>query len=444
MKLNHKYSLWFLFVAVCVGLISLAWVRQAQSVRSRFEAFANDATPRLILLGQLKAGFLSIRQDLQESTDPELLEVAERRFRQDADRFVKGVDVYSRGAKDIADQEFERTLQRAREALLQVGEHIFASAHRQEPVRPALATLRFVEGGFIKSIDRVIERQVQETRFQKAALARDAGRAARFSIWAAVLLCLLAVGLGSFLGRTAEAALARAREQLAQSEKLAALGQFAAGVAHEVKNPLAIIQGGVEFLGLKAQDEDTRQTVRMIEESVTRADTIIRDLLKFARPSAQKRETVSPEELVKATVSLLTYGGALKQVTVETRLEHRATVDVDKNQIQQVLLNVMMNAVDAMPGGGSLTVTVAPDALAGGRAACAIAVKDTGEGIAPEHLSKLFEPFFTTKRDKKGTGLGLSVSKTIVESHGGALRITSAQGQGTTVTLVLPATGGQG
>ena len=418
-------------------------MRQAQSVRSRFEAFANDATPRLILLGQLKVGFLSIRQDLQESTDPELLEAAEGRFRQDADRFVKGVDVYSRGAKDIADREFEGTLQRAREALLQAGEHIFASAHRQEPVGPALATLRSVEGGFIKSIDRAIERQVQETRFQKAALRRDAGRAAHFSIWAAVLLALLAVGLGSFLGRTAEAALARAREQLAQSEKLAALGQFAAGVAHEVKNPLAIIQGGVEFLGLKAADEETRNTVRMIEESVQRADTIIRDLLKFARPSAQQREAVSPEELVRGTINLLTYGGALKQVAVQTRVEAKAPrVEVDKNQIQQVLLNVMMNAVDAMPGGGSLTVTIEPSSLDGGRAACAVAVADTGEGIAPEHLAKLFEPFFTTKRDKKGTGLGLSVSKTIVESHGGVLRIASTQGKGTVVTLVLPAMGG--
>ncbi|GEM_PF-7034344 len=591
MKLNHQFSLWLLFIALCVGLVSLAWVQRAQAVKARFDAFANFTTPGLVALGQLKASSLQIRRDVDDlaaAVEAPAREAVEAQLRHDLARYHEWHTVYRGVALDAQDREFERTIQR-------VGE-----AWEQHAAAGSLKDVRGLEQGFVKSLDRAIGRQLKEAQAQKAALGRDAERAVRLSVWAAVILGLLAIGLGAFIAGTvarplgrlgadmrrvgrgelshrtkvrskdeigdlagafnrmaedleqttvskryvdqiitsmadilivadeagrvqsvnaaavrilgyseqellgrplsalfvagavapgvanaeaacqakdgrsipvllsaapmrgegrqglvcvaldmtdrkrAEAALEQARQQLAQSEKLAALGQFAAGVAHEVKNPLAIIQGGVEFLGLKAADEDTRQTVRMIEESVTRADTIIRDLLKFARPSAQKREAVAPEELVRGTINLLTYGGALKQVQVKTRIDAAlARLEVDKSQIQQVLLNVMMNSVDAMPGGGSLTVSAGATMLDGGRAGCAIAVADTGEGIAPEHLAKMFEPFFTTKRDKKGTGLGLSVSKTIVESHGGTMRIASEPGKGTVVTLVLPATGGQ-
>ncbi len=246
--------------------------------------------------------------------------------------------------------------------------------------------------------------------------------------------------------KKAYADLQQAQQQLVQSEKLAALGRFSAGVAHEVKNPLGIILGGVEFLRRKitGADDDTNTALQMVEKSVLRADTIVRDLLRFARPSQLTKEIVSPEEIVNGTVSLLTYTGTAKRIKVETRFAHGgAKIAVDKNQIQQVLLNLAMNAVDAMPHGGSLTF--ATSAKADHPAACRIEVADSGEGIAKENLAKLFEPFFTTKRDKKGTGLGLSISKTIVESHGGALTIDSQLGKGTTVRLTLPLhTGGSG
>ncbi len=240
--------------------------------------------------------------------------------------------------------------------------------------------------------------------------------------------------------------LKQAQDQLVQSEKLSALGRFAAGIAHEVKNPLGIVLGGVEFLesqlsvGSNLQPiEETRTSLAMIKDAVQRADTIVRDLLKFARPSQLKREPVALSGLVQETIALLTYGGSLKKVQTQTQFATGAiSVEVDKNQIQQVLLNLMMNAIDAMGGAGKLFVRtrLAQDP---GKTLAAIEIEDTGEGIRVENLSRLFEPFFTTKRDKKGTGLGLSISKTIVESHGGSISVASQVGKGTVFTVVLPA-----
>ncbi len=241
--------------------------------------------------------------------------------------------------------------------------------------------------------------------------------------------------------RNAYAELQEAQQQLVQSEKLAALGRFAAGVAHEVKNPLAIILGGVDLLRSEVANptDDAKTSFELIERSVHRADTIVRDLLKFARPSTLQKERVKPEELVNGTLALLAYSGALKEIEAATQFAHgRLELDVDKNQIQQVLLNLFMNAVDAMRAGGRLVVSTAAEA-SDGRQHCVIEVADTGEGIAPENLRKLFEPFFTTKRDRKGTGLGLSISKTIVESHAGRVAVRSELGKGTVFTVVLPA-----
>ncbi len=234
----------------------------------------------------------------------------------------------------------------------------------------------------------------------------------------------------------AYADLQRAQSQLVQAEKMAALGRFSSGIAHEVKNPLGIVLGGVEYLQrkLSAADADTQTALEKVKESTLRADGVVRGLLQFARPSQLKMEKVHAQEIVKESLGLLQYRGPLKGIAVHTDFrEGDLLVDLDKNRMQQVLFNLLANAVEAMPSGGTLTLKTFREG-----ASVVIQVTDTGEGIPKENLSKLFEPFFTTKRDRKGTGLGLSISKMIVENHRGMLLVESEPGKGTTFRITLP------
>jgi len=244
----------------------------------------------------------------------------------------------------------------------------------------------------------------------------------------------------------ASAKLKEAQYGLVQSEKLAALGRFSSGVAHEVKNPLGIILGGTEYLERKLQteDKDIKTALKKIKESTLRADTIVRNLVKFAMPSEIKTEKVTPQELINDTISLLKYQSSLVNVEITTEFsKENIHVDIDKNQMQQVLFNIFVNAIDAMPNGGDINVKTyyaSGEEFSRGENVCVIEVADTGEGITKENLPRLFEPFFTTKRDKKGTGLGLAMSKTIAENNHGSLLVESELGKGTTLRVVLPLT----
>ena len=244
--------------------------------------------------------------------------------------------------------------------------------------------------------------------------------------------------------KKAYADLKATQQELIQSEKLAALGRFSSGVAHEIKNPLGVILGGTEFLENKFNqaEPDLRKAIEKIKYATRRANTIVQDMLKFAKPSDLKAEKIRLKDMVKETLSLLEFGTSLKNIKIETYFPREGlSIEVDKNQIQQVFFNLMMNAVDAMPRGGKLRIKAyemeEPGNHPDGRF-CAIEIKDSGEGIPEENLKRLFEPFFTTKRDKKGIGLGLSMAKIIVENHKGNLEIDSTLGEGTTAKIVLP------
>ncbi len=233
------------------------------------------------------------------------------------------------------------------------------------------------------------------------------------------------------------------QSQLIQSEKLAALGRFSSGIAHEIKNPLGIILGGVEFVEIKLSkvNGDIKTAIEKIKESIARADTIVHGLLKFSRPSELKIEIANPEDLIHDTLSLLKYRAHLHNIRIETQSpEDTLSVEVDKNQIQQVLFNILINATEAMPNGGKITVKTYKGVSDNpfDKQSCSIEIADTGEGISKDNLSMVFEPFFTTKREKKGTGLGLSIAKMIVENHGGDLAIDSQENKGTQVKISLP------
>jgi PAS domain S-box-containing protein len=224
-------------------------------------------------------------------------------------------------------------------------------------------------------------------------------------------------------------------QQLVQSGKLAAIGQLAAGVAHEINNPLFAILALTEFL-IKDSIAGTKQYERLelIQQTGLEIKEIVRALLDFARENADERHVVSLEDVIRSTVDLIRRTNAHKGVElVDTYDGSDALVNASANQLKQVFLNLTANARQAMPNGGTIRV----DMRRAGNSVITT-VSDDGPGIEPEVLERIFDPFFTTKRDTGGTGLGLSVSLGIAEMHGGSLTAASEPGHGATFVLRLP------
>jgi PAS domain S-box-containing protein len=227
----------------------------------------------------------------------------------------------------------------------------------------------------------------------------------------------------------------RMQQQLVQSGKLAAIGELAAGVAHEINNPLFAILGLTEFL-LKEAEPDSKavQRLELIQQTGLEIKEIVRALLDFARENAEDRHVVPLEDVVLATVDLVRRTNAHKGVElVDSYDASGAPVTASPNQLKQIFLNLIANARQAMPNGGTVRVDVRQD----GDWVIAT-VGDDGPGIEPAVLERIFEPFFTTKRLTGGTGLGLSVSLGIAEAHGGSLTASSGQAGGAIFTLRLP------
>lgn len=262
-----------------------------------------------------------------------------------------------------------------------------------------------------------------------------------------------------------------AREEAVRSEKMASVGLLAAGTAHEIGTPLAAIMGYAGILRDEfGEDKEKADYLARIEEEAGRIDRIVRGLLDYARPRRYEREEVDVVELVRSTIDMLDSQGAFRNVRVS--LEAAAPVPrphTDRHQLQQVLTNLLINARDAMPDGGTVSVTVftagnepgasqdRPSVKVMGRrkddfggAFCArlpagpaydclcVEVKDTGVGIDPDNLARIFDPFFTTKEPGKGTGLGLAVTARIVDALGGRITVKSVPGEGSVFTVWLP------
>ena len=225
------------------------------------------------------------------------------------------------------------------------------------------------------------------------------------------------------------------QQQLVQSEKLAAIGQLTAGIVHDVKNPLAVIKGLAEVLLDEPQhDAETQTHLASIRDSAAKANQIVSDLLKFARQSKLERTHRDLRETVQASLRLTKYLARKAHVQVSAELpEQSVMLTYDAQQIEQVLINMIHNAIQAMPEGGSLRLS-----LGASEDMVALTIQDTGTGIAPENLSRIFDPFFTTKPEGEGTGLGLSVGYGIIADHGGYIEVDSTPGQGTTFMISLP------
>jgi len=222
-----------------------------------------------------------------------------------------------------------------------------------------------------------------------------------------------------------------AQAQVVKSERLAAIGQLAAMVGHDLRNPLASIAGAQYYLKRKLAlqiDEKTKEMLEVIERSVYHSEKIIADLLDYSRELHLELEETSPKAVVKEALDLVQIPTTIT-ISDQTHAEHSIVVDIEK--AKRVFANIIKNAVDAMSDGGKMTITsrMLEDN-------CEIALKDTGKGMTPETLDKIWSPLFTTKT--KGVGLGLAICKRIIEAHGGSIRVESIVGEGTTFTVVVP------
>jgi signal transduction histidine kinase len=234
--------------------------------------------------------------------------------------------------------------------------------------------------------------------------------------------------------------LKQTQSQLIQQEKMASIGQFAAGIAHEIKNPLGIIVQCIYFLKDSLSDGLLTDVSERAIKAALRADKIVKDLLSFARQSPPALQKMDIGSIIEETLRLVEYQLNLKNIRVIRRFEEGSLITlIDSNQMKQVFINLLINAADAMSQGGAIEIDAGMDVTPVGKPAVRISFSDNGCGIEPENLNKIFDPFFTTKRDSGGTGLGLSISLGIVEDHSGTITIESRVGEGTRVTVTLPA-----
>jgi PAS domain S-box-containing protein len=228
----------------------------------------------------------------------------------------------------------------------------------------------------------------------------------------------------------------RMEEQMTQTEKLTSLGLLAAGVAHEVNTPLAVISNYIQMLAKQMPEDDPRHNIiDKIVKQTFRASEIVNNLLNFSRTGAAELADIDVNRVVEETLSLVAHPLKTSQIHIVKQLgESLPPVRGSANKLQQVFLNLFLNARDAMPAGGMLEIRTAAH-----NGSVEVEVADTGAGIPREHIHRIFDPFFTTKSNGRGTGLGLSVSYGIIKEHAGKIDVRSTPGKGTSFHVEFPA-----
>lgn len=235
-------------------------------------------------------------------------------------------------------------------------------------------------------------------------------------------------------------------QKVRHAEKLAAVGQLTSGLAHEIGTPLGVISGRAEYMLRKMAEQDPlRENLQRIIAQIDRITKIVQQLLSFTRPKPLEVRPMHLVSMLQDTFLLFEHHFAKQGVKASLDCpETLPTVMADPDQIQQVCLNLILNAIQAMPQGGRLTIRVRPAALrhlsedSVQDGYIEIEIADTGAGIPSEQLQKIFDPFYSTKEPGKGTGLGLNISETIVKSHGGRITVKSQVDEGTVFTIFLP------
>lgn len=228
--------------------------------------------------------------------------------------------------------------------------------------------------------------------------------------------------------------------QLRQAEQLVVAGRLASEVAHEIGTPLNIISGRAEYVLRDLAPDDARVVhLRTIVSQIDRISGIIASLLDTVRPRKAEIQATLLEPLVHSVADLLGPTARRSGLALAVEVAPGTLALADPNQLQQVVINLLMNAIEATPDGGRVTLAARPSAGLQGAPGVEVAVTDSGGGITPEHLGRVFDPFFTTKPPGQGTGLGLAICRGIVRDHGGTIEVTSRIGAGTTFRVWLPA-----
>lgn len=251
-------------------------------------------------------------------------------------------------------------------------------------------------------------------------------------IWSTIIITLLLGSMsGFFISR-------KINEQLVRAAKLASLGQLSANVAHEIRNPLTSIK--MRLYSLKAESKKnsvSSEDINVIDEEISRMEGTVNNFLDFARPPELNLQSADIGQILEGTVNLIAPKARAQKIAMHKQLhDFPLEIKIDKEQIRQVFLNIMLNAIEAMPSGGILEIEAAKSGDKKTKKVLEINIRDTGTGIPPEIKNKITEPFFTTKAE--GTGLGLFIASRIVKMHKGSFDIDSHSGKGTTVTLRIP------
>ncbi len=310
------------------------------------------------------------------------------------------------------------TINRAAEELL-------CSGRDQAIVKSCLEL--FGNGAVTETVHHTIESRTPSARME-AMLDRAGGR-----IWlgynTAVLTDRRNEAIGIILSFSDLTEVKRLQEQMELRERLTALGEMSAGIAHELRNPMAVISGYLNLLSKKT-DSAAQETIRSITSEIAGMNRIIGDLLTFARPASLNRVSVNVKEMIESCMAgVIQAKGESANITTDINVAS-IEIPVDEVLMRQAITNLIQNAVEAMPEGGTLSIE------AQGRQECRILIRDSGTGMPAERIKKIFLPFYTTK--DKGVGLGLALVHKIVLSHGGRIDVESEEGKGTTFRVALP------
>lgn len=391
-----------------------------------------------------------------------------RQLREDAD------DDAARAALDRLDVDYARYAEAKAQVVSlyaggepQAGAAVHAEAHRQyERLLERIDELKRVHTGRMLSADEAGHAQARRLRLLAAGavagligltlllafvfvyrimeplrrLTREAGRAplpAHTADEVKTLSRRVRVLLQNI--DLAQNELERSRESLAHAEKMALVGKLAAGMAHSIRNPFTSVKMRLFSLSRSlVPDEAQREDIEVISEEIRHIDTIVQNFLEFSRPPRLRMQPVSPSSVVDSTLRLLDQ--RLKSYGVAVRLDRSAaalpTVQADPEQLKEVLVNLVVNACEAMPQGGGIVIEERVARSADGEELAAVRVRDNGPGILEHLVERIFDPFFSTK--EQGTGLGLSIARRIIAEHGGGLRGETAPGGGAVFTLTLP------